>query len=409
MIQTCRICRNPSLIEILDLGFAPPSNNLLDSQDMESPEVYFPLKLLFCENCKLGQTMDFHNNQELFNSKYPYLSSTSTTWINHSLALAQKLINNFNLTKDSLVVEVASNDGYLLQYFNQQGIPNYGIEPTKIPFEIAIKKGLRVHNIFLTEQTSNLLLEKHGTVDLIIAINVFAHVRNLDDFCKAIKNLLKPSGTLVVEVQYLPTLLIDQLFDTIYHEHFSYFTFFAIETLLKIYDLQIYKVEKLETHGGSIRIFAQKIPTTIEIHTSVPDIKTYENSLNLSQLLKEFGIKVQIKRDEIKNFISELRKQNKKIAFIGAAAKGNTLINYCGLSKNDVCAVFDSAESKHNKYLPGSHIPIKPFLKENLSQFDSFIILPWNLSNEFSQLIIKMGFQNSYLIFRLLPEIQRLN
>ena len=405
-LQTCRSCRNSNLTKILDLGFAPPSNALLDKEDLLKGETYYPLVLLFCEGCMLVQTQDFHAGEDLFTPDYPYLSSTSSTWIAHSQKLVKKIVKDFNLDGNSLVAEVASNDGYLLESLINQGIPNYGIEPTRNAADISISKGHKVYRSFLNSKTASRIKREQGSADVVIANNVFAHVPDLQDFTKATKSLLSHEGVLIVEVQNFAQLVKYSLFDTVYHEHYSYFTVTSLYNLLKQFGLGIFKVEFPSTHGGSIRVFARNnmIPNSLSelISNSLED--EYK-AISLDEL-SSFQDSVNKKKKKIKEFLYVQKSSGNIIAGLGAAAKGNTLINFLALSEDDIKFVFDSAPSKQGKFLPGSHIPIHPF--SSISEFTevgTFLTLPWNISEELARQanlaqIVRRP------IYRLLPRIE---
>ena len=403
--QNCRICGTKELIEILDLGFAPPSNALLSKEDLSKGEIHYPLTLLFCQKCKLVQTRDFHSGEALFTPKYPYLSSTSLTWTQHAHNLVDSAIDEFRIDETSLVAEIASNDGYLLDRLHQRGIPNYGIEPTRLAAEISLKKGHNVYNCFLNLKTAKQILNERGAADLIIANNVFAHVPNLRDFTESTKLLLAKKGILIIEVQYFGTLFEDLLFDTIYHEHYSYFTLASMKSLLGLYNLGIFRADVIPTHGGSIRIFAKNNEGHALPENSLGNLAELETSTTKLDNLMEFQRLVNNKKKQIKNFFFELRKEEKVVAGLGAAAKGNTLINFVGLGRDDIAYVFDSAPSKQGKYLPGSHIPILPFTSiSNAAEIETFVALAWNIAEEL-KLTLSRELPRDAEVYKFFPEI----
>ena len=404
--QNCRSCGATELVEILDLGFAPPSNALLKKEDLSKGEIHYPLVLLFCQGCKLVQTRDFHSGEALFTPDYPYLSSTSTTWIKHSHELVDSVIKEFSLNSNSLVAEIASNDGYLLERLAQQGIPAYGIEPTQLAADISIGKGHHVYKCFLNLDTASKIKSEKGAADVIIANNVFAHVPELRTFSEAAKFLLADDGILVIEVQYFGQLLEDTVFDTIYHEHYSYFSATSIRNLLDRYQLGIFKIELVPTHGGSIRVYAKNntISASFENHIT-PIVNLEAKATNLKDLLK-FQKSVNVLERKIKEFFSTQKSAGNIVAGLGAAAKGNTLINFLRLGRSDVQCVFDSAPSKQGKFLPGSHIPIYPL--SDIAKFieiDLFVALPWNISQELAYSARSLVSRNT-VIYQLLPEIK---
>jgi len=404
--QSCRSCGDKELVEILDLGFAPPSNALLRKEDLSRGEIHYPLVLLFCQECKLVQTRDFHSGEALFTRDYPYLSSTSTTWIKHSHELVDSVITEFNLGRNSLVAEIASNDGYLLERLAQRGIPAYGVEPTKLAADISTSKGHHVYNCFLNLDTASQIKSEKGSADVVIANNVFAHVPELQTFTEAAKLLLADNGILVIEVQYFGQLLEHTLFDTIYHEHYSYFSATSIRNLLDRYQLGIFKIELVPTHGGSIRVYARNNAISSNFDAQITPIVNLEaKATNLKDLLK-FQESVNVLEIKVKEFFSTQKSAGKIVAGLGAAAKGNTLINFLRLGRGDIRYVFDSAPSKHGRFLPGSHIPIYPL--SDIAKFieiDLFVVFPWNISQELAYSTRSLVSRET-VIYQLLPEIQ---
>lgn len=405
-LQLCRSCEAKELVQILDLGFAPPSNALLRKEDLSRGEIHYPLVLLFCQECKLVQTRDFHTGEALFTPDYPYLSSTSSTWIEHAYGLVDTIIREFNLDHNSLVAEIASNDGYLLERLVQRRIPSYGIEPTKLAADISSSKGHNVYNCFLNISTASQLRSEQGVADVVIANNVLAHVPSLREFTEAAKLLLGQNGILVVEVQYIGQLLKHTLFDTIYHEHYSYFSATSIRNLFDRYELGIFRIEMVPTHGGSIRVYAKNNSVTTNFGTQILSIIDLErNATNLKTLL-DFQKSVYELERKVKLFFSNQKNRGKVVGGLGAAAKGNTLINSFRLGRDDIRYVFDSASSKHGKFLPGSHIPIHPMDKiDEFTDIDVFVAFPWNISKELAYLARSL-LSRETLIYRLLPEIE---
>ena len=403
-LQRCRGCDNYDLVQILDLGFAPPSNALLNSSDLAKGELHYPLILLFCDLCKLVQTKDFHSGEMLFTSNYPYLSSTSTSWIKHSHELVDSLIEQFNLNETTLVAEIASNDGYLLERLVQRNIPHYGIEPTEIAANISVEKGHNVYKCFLNIETASQIRQEKGAADVVIANNVFAHVPELRNFTEAARILLSQNGIMIIEVQDFTILLEKVLFDTVYHEHYSYFTLSSITNLLEKHQLGIFKVEHVNTHGGSIRVYAKNnsvssLPQGLQNFSRFSEGK----ATNLQELLKFQYLVDSVKR-RIKDFFFDQESQGKVVAGLGAAAKGNTLINFLKLGRDDIRYVFDSAPSKQGLFLPGSHIPVYP-LKSlgDFSDIDTLIALPWNIAEELANEVF-VSQSLAYPIYRLMPE-----
>jgi SAM-dependent methyltransferase len=406
--QSCRSCGAIELFEILDLGFAPPSNALLNKEELSKGEIHYPLVLLFCQECKLVQTRDFHSGEALFTPDYPYLSSTSVTWIKHSHELVASVIKEFNLDSNSIVAEIASNDGYLLELLSQQGIPAYGIEPTKLAADISVSRGHEVYNCFLNLSTASHIKRERGSANVVIANNVFAHVPELRDFTEAAKLLLSEDGVLVIEVQYFASLLEKNLFDTIYHEHYSYFTITSLANLLKKVGLSIFKVQRIATHGGSIRVYAKKYSGGSNSEEILSSFLSLEEGIMSLDNLMTFQESVNRVKTDIRTFFSQQLAQGKVNIGLGAPAKGNTLINFTGLDREDISLVLDSAESKHGKFLPGSHIPIYPLERQYLAHADNLIILPWNLSDEFYSIVRNFQDAKDIPMYVLLPTIQKI-
>jgi len=404
--QNCRSCGAKELIEILDLGFAPPSNALLSKEDLSKGEIHYPLVLLFCQECKLVQTRDFHSGEALFTPDYPYLSSTSTAWIKHSHDLVDSVIKEFNLDSNSLVAEIASNDGYLLERLAQRGIAAYGIEPTKLAADISIGKGHHVYNCFLNLNTASQIKSEKGAADVVIANNVFAHVPDLLEFTEAARDLLAPTGTLVAEIQYFPKLISDLAFDTIYHEHFSYFSLTSIYNLFTKCGLNIFHAEEIPTHGGSLRVFARKSKKVEPVSATVNSMLEAESLIETSGELLGFQNRVSSKRNEIRDFILQLKKSKESIIGVGAAAKGNTLLNYCGITAEDISMILDSATSKQGKFTPGSHIPIQPLERQSFNKQAEFLVLAWNLFDEFSRVLTSYSLTKPITLSALIPDIK---
>ena len=404
--QNCRSCGDKELVEILDLGFAPPSNALLSKEDLSKGEIHYPLVLLFCQECKLVQTRDFHSGEALFTPDYPYLSSTSTTWIKHSHELVDSVIKEFHLDSNSLVAEIASNDGYLLERLAQRGIAAYGIEPTKLAADISIGKGHHVYNCFLNLDTAAQIKSEKGAADVVIANNVFAHVPELQTFTEAAKKLLSDNGIIIIEVQYFGQLLEHTLFDTIYHEHYSYFSATSICNLLDRYQLGTFKIELVPTHGGSIRVYAKNNSITSNFEYQITPIVDLEVKATNLNTLSRFQESVNILDRKLKEFFFTQKSAGNIVAGLGAAAKGNTLINFLRLGRGDIQYIFDSASSKQEKFLPGSHIPVHPLSDiAKFTEIDLFITLPWNISQELAYLTRSLVSQKT-VIYQLLPEIK---
>lgn len=382
--MNCRHCNRVLKFCILDLGFAPPSNNYITKNDLDRFETYFPLRILICESCFLVQTADFNKPEDLFSKDYAYLSSTSKSWLKHSKEFVQSSIDKFSLTTKSFVIEIGSNDGYLLKNFVAENIPCIGVEPTSIAAASARQKGINVVEEFFTLNLANRLVKQNRKADLVIINNVLAHVPNLNDFVLAVRMILKRDGVLTIEIPHILNLVKEVQFDTIYHEHYSYFSFHSVKNVLESRGFEIFDVERIKTHGGSLRLFACQNISKRKVSQTVSNILRIEDKEGMNSLTyyKHF----QEKADQIKNqfvlFLLEAKKNKKSVAGYGAAAKGNTLLNYAGIKPDLLPVIYDSADSKYGKYLPGSHIPIKPADMLVKNPPDYLIIFPWNLKNE---------------------------
>ena len=384
--MNCRFCGNKLNHEFIDLVSSPPSNSYLSAEQLNEPEIFYPLKLFVCDKCFLVQIDEYKKNNEIFNENYAYFSSYSNSWLEHAKNYTEMMIEKLGLNNKSQVIEIASNDGYLLQYFKLQGIPCLGVEPTKNTAAVAKSKGIDVIEDFFTEELANNLPK----ADLILGNNVLAHVPNINDFVKGLKKALKPTGTITMEFQHLLNLIEQSQFDTIYHEHFSYLSLFTTMQIFKTHGLNIFDVDELPTHGGSLRIYAAHSEMNKKHSEHVKKILEKEIAINLDKLdgYKNFQVKVDKIKYELLIFLLEAKKDGMKVAAYGAAAKGTTLLNYCGIKKDLISFIVDRNPHKQNKFLPGSHIPIvseDALLKEKP---DFVIIIPWNIKSEIiSQLL----------------------
>jgi SAM-dependent methyltransferase len=382
--MNCRHCGANLKYTFLDLGFAPPSNAYLKSKDLNKPEIYYPLKIRVCVNCWLVQTEDFTNAEDLFTSEYAYFSSTSSSWLDHAKKYTKKIIEELNLDCTSQVIEIASNDGYLLKNFIEAGIPCFGVEPTKSTADAAEKQGIFVRREFFTEQLGKTIALEGQQADLIIGNNVFAHVPDINNFTRGLKAALKIGGTINLEFPHLMRLIEHTQFDTIYHEHFSYLSLFTVIRIFEKAGLRVWKVKELSTHGGSLRIYGCHVNDIRETDTSVSAILKEELKQGLQKL--HTYLNFQSKANKIKNellaFLIEQKNKGKKVLAYGAAAKGNTLLNYAGIKTDLLPFVIDASLSKQGKFMPGSHIPIFSPNKLSNESIDFLLILPWNLISE---------------------------
>ena len=381
----CRHCNEELRHSFIDLGSSPPSNSYLSKEDLQSPEKCYPLRVKVCNKCWLTQTEDFVGTTEMFSNDYAYFSSYSSSWLDHAKVYVEKMILNFSLTNKSMVAEIAANDGYLLQYVKNSSIPCYGIEPTHSTAMAAREKGIEIIEDFFGEMTAKKLVKDSRQVDLAIANNVLAHVPDINDFVKGFYYLLKPNGIATFEFPHLLNLVLNNQFDTIYHEHYSYISLIAIESVFKKNGLVVFDVEELVTHGGSLRLFVQKSTTGEQaLNDSVKNIidKEIRAGMNTINFYEGFQKKTEKIKNDFLSFLFEAQKQGKTVAAYGAAAKGNTLMNFSGISSDLVNYVIDKNPAKQGKYTPGSHIPIldESFLFNNKP--DYVVILPWNLKEE---------------------------
>ena len=381
-MYTCRYCKKELKTMFVDLGLEPLSNDYIKNELVGKGQYELPLRAAVCSDCKLVQILDFEMPDSIFNSEYKYFSSYSSSWLSHCKRYVEMIVERLNLSKDSVVMEVASNDGYLLQYFKDYGIAPIGIEPSESVAKVAMEKGIETRIEFFGTEFAKKLEKK---ADLIIANNVLAHVPDIGDFVRGFKYAIKEHGIITIDIPHLLTLVKYNQFDTIYHEHFSYLSIIAVRRIFEDQGLKIFDIEKLETHGGSLRVYATHAENNeVEVRQSVLDILQEECEFGLenTQIYSEFYEKVKkIKIDILEKLIS-LKKAGKTIVGYGAAAKGNTLLNYCGIGREIIDYVVDANPNKQNCLLPGSLIPI--FSPEQIKETkpDYIIIIPWNLKTE---------------------------
>jgi SAM-dependent methyltransferase len=332
--------------------------------------------------------VDFHSEGEIFDADYPYFSSMSSSWVEHAAKFSKSAIEDFALTANSFVVEVASNDGYLLQHFQKEKIPVLGVEPTKSTAQVAINKGIPTEIDFLNEESAEVIISKFGLADLVIGNNVYAHVPDINGFTKGLSILLKPDGLLVLEFPHVLRMLQDGTFDTIYHEHFSYLSLLAVLRIFEGSNLRIWKTEKLDTHGGSLRIYGCKKGSSRLIDESVEKCLKEELDfhLDLIEPYEELQKKALAVKSKLSTQLHYLKSKGFQIAAAGAAAKGNTLLNYLGVDRDTISFALDSAPSKQNRFMPGSHIPIFAFSHLESVEIDYILVLPWNIEEEIQTL-----------------------
>ena len=380
----CRFC--DELLEkiFLDLGETPLANSYLSDEEIDNNEESFPLKVLVCKKCYLVQLEEFKTPQNIF-SNYAYFSSYSKSFLNHAKNYVDMMINRFQINQNNFVVEIASNDGYLLQYFKEKNIPLLGIEPAKNIAKNAEEKGIKTISEFFGEKFSIELIKEYKKADLIICNNVIAHVPKINDFVSGLKLLMSKKGILTIEFPHLMELVEHNQFDTIYHEHFSYLSFFVIKNILEKNGIKIFDVEKIHTHGGSLRVFCTHTENNdIIIKKSVDELVKSENEKGMMEMnfYENFSTKINSTVDQFLDFCNKAKKDNKKLIGYGAPAKANTLLNYCKIKNNLIEYVTDLSPHKQGLYLPGSHLPIKSPEEIKKSKPDFVIIFPWNLQDE---------------------------
>ena len=382
--MNCRHCGTPLTHTFLDLGFAPPSNAYLTADDLTRPEKYYPLKIKVCDHCWLVQTEDYAQADELFSPDYAYFSSTSIGWLEHAARYAEQMTQQLGLNKDSLVIEVASNDGYLLKNFVAAGIPCLGIEPTASTAAAAEKMGIPVLREFFGEALGKRLASEDKQADLIAGNNVFAHVPDINDFTRGLKAALKHCGTITLEFPHLMRLIEHTQFDTVYHEHFSYLSLYTVNRIFQEAGLRVWHVEELPTHGGSLRVFGCHDDDTRETTLAVNDVLAEEARRGLQAITTYIGFHSSADRvkNDLLDFLIQQKRAGKKVAAYGAAAKGNTLLNYAGVKPDLLPFVCDAAPAKQGKFMPGSHIPILSPSALADHRPDYVVILPWNIAKE---------------------------
>ena len=384
----CRHCGAELKLTLVDLGSAPPSNAYLTIQKLQNPEKWFPLRVLVCEQCWLVQTEDFAQADELFDADYAYFSAFSSSWLTHSERYVSDMAQRFSLNEQSHVVEIAANDGYLLQYVKALGIPCTGIEPTASTASAARAKGIDIVEEFFGVNLAKQLVADGKQADLTAANNVLAHVPEINDFVAGFTALLKPNGVATFEFPHLLNLIELNQFDTIYHEHFSYLSLTAVQHIFAANGLSVFDVQELPTHGGSLRVFAQRTDTGLQvINDQVRLLLQKEESAGMrtAEYYTGFQGKSEKVKDDFVAFLIEAKRKGKSVAAYGAAAKGNTLMNFAGIRSDLIQFAVDKNPAKQGKYMPGSRIPIVSEDRLIEERPDYVVILPWNLREEVMQ------------------------
>ena len=386
--MNCRGCGTSLALPLIDLGTSPPSNAYVRADQLEQAEQWVPLKVAVCEQCWLVQTEDYTSADSLFDAEYAYFSSFSSTWLAHADRYVAEMVERFGLTADSRVVEIAANDGYLLQYVAGRGIPCLGVEPTRSTAQAAREKGLEIRELFFGRDTASQLASEGWSADLMAANNVLAHVPDINDFLGGFATLLKPSGVATFEFPQLLTLMAGAQFDTLYHEHYSYLSLTAVQTLCERNGLEVFDVSQLTTHGGSLRVFVQRKDGE---RRAVQPAVQQQLQAELDAGVKTTGYYATLApaaeniKHQLLRFLLQAKAEGKRVVGYGAAAKGNTLLNFAGVRTDLLAWVADANPHKQGKFLPGSRIPIVAPERIELEKPDYILVLPWNLLSEVTQ------------------------
>jgi SAM-dependent methyltransferase len=381
----CRHCGAKLGLVLADLGSTPISNDFLKSDAVLGGELYYPLRVFVCRECRLAQLQDFFQSSDLFRDDYTYFSSFSTSWLAHAERYASEMTERFALDSSSQVVEIASNDGYLLQYFKKTGVNVLGVEPSQSVADVAIReRGIQTIVEFFGEETARAMVERGVRADLMAANNVFAHVPNINDFAKGFAVLLKPDGVATFEFPHLLNLIELSQFDTIYHEHFSYLSLLAAERIFAAAELRVFDVQELPTHGGSLRLFVCHANDPRPNEPGLSFLRKKEKSAGLDEddIYLSFAQSVQQTKLELVTLLLDLKNRGKSIVAYGAPAKGNTLLNYCGIGRDILEFTTDRSPHKQGLYLPGTRLEILAPEAIDKTQPDYVLILPWNLRDE---------------------------
>jgi SAM-dependent methyltransferase len=406
-MNTCRFCNTPLEHTFVDLGVSPLANSYLKPAQLQEMEPFYPLCVFVCHNCLLVQLPEWETPENIFGD-YAYFSSFSESWLQHAQRYTDLMVDRFKFDGNSCIVEIASNDGYLLQYFKEKGIPVLGIEPAQNVAKAARDKGIPTISKFFGVKTAQELAKEGKQADLLLGNNVLAHVPDLNDFVEGMRLALAPQGVITMEFPHLMQLMAENQFDTIYHEHFSYFSFSSVRNVFSAHGLTLFDVEELPTHGGSLRIYARHTEDSSKTVTDhVKDLLEREEKAGFLTLpyYMTFAQKVLKTKLGIFDFLVQTKKEGKTIVGYGAPAKGNTLLNYCGIRTDFIDYTVDRSPHKQGHYLPGSHIPIYPPDKVAETQPDYLLILPWNLRDEImNQMKHVRGWGCKFVTF--IPDVQ---
>jgi SAM-dependent methyltransferase len=386
--MNCRGCGTALALPLIDLGTSPPSNAYVRADQLDQAEQWVPLKVAVCQQCWLVQTEDYTRADTLFDAEYAYFSSFSSTWLAHAERYVAEMVERFDLSADSRVVEIAANDGYLLQYVAKRGIPCLGVEPTRSTAEAARAKGLEIRELFFGRETARQLSGEGWAADLMAANNVLAHVPDINDFLAGFATLLKPTGVATFEFPQLLALMAGQQFDTLYHEHFSYLSLTSVQTLCERNGLEVFDVSQLSTHGGSLRVFVQRadgIRRPVQSSVQQQLQAEREAGVKTAEYYATLAPAAEAIKHGLLRFLLQAKADGKRVVGYGAAAKGNTLLNYAGVKPDLLAWVADANPHKQGKYLPGSRIPIVSPERIAIEKPDYVLVLPWNLLSEVSQ------------------------
>ena len=407
MSITCRLCGNSSLISVLDLGASPPCESFLSEEQLDLPEATYPLHLRLCPDCLLLQIPALITPEDTFGGDYAYYSSYSTSWVEHARRFVDQAVDALGLDPDGFVVEVAANDGYLLQHVVNRGIRCLGIEPSVNCSEAARAKGIPMLRAFLDEALAARVRDEHGPADLVVANNVFAHIPDITGFAAGLRGLVADTGRVSIEVHHALSLITSAQFDTIYHEHFQYWTVLAARHGLAAGGLRLVDVELLPTHGGSIRLWAVPEDADVAEHPRVADVETVERTAGLDSPDGYLGLAERVAgiRDDLVSFLIEARRAGRRVVAYGAPGKGNTLLNYCGIRPDLLAYAADRNTFKHGRYTPGTRIPVVS--PEHLIEDcpDDVLVLPWNLRDEITAQLTATLRPGTRLVWPL-PELE---
>lgn len=407
MSITCRLCGNSNLVSVLDLGASPPCESFLSEEQLDLPEATYPLHLRLCPDCLLLQIPALITPEDTFGGDYAYYSSYSTSWVEHARRFVDQAVDALDLDPDGFVVEVAANDGYLLQHVVNRGIRCLGIEPSVNCSEAARAKGIPMLRAFLDEALAARVRDEHGPADLVVANNVFAHIPDITGFAAGLRGLVADTGRVSIEVHHALSLITSAQFDTIYHEHFQYWTVLAARHGLAAGGLRLVDVELLPTHGGSIRLWAVPEEADVAEHPRVAEVEAVERTAGLDSPDGYLGLAERVAgiRDDLVSFLIEARRAGRRVVAYGAPGKGNTLLNYCGIRPDLLAYAADRNTFKHGRYTPGTRIPVVS--PEHLIEDcpDDVLVLPWNLRNEITAQLTATLRPGTRLVWPL-PELE---